>query len=131
MTKSIKQSLGRQLKQAREAKGYTQQEAAGLLGLSRGGLSKFENGHQEPRVEVLLAAAEELDCEFTVDGYRLTKDRLKRPKGAALPPQQQLTFTFPRGQASRHTNLRVTTLRRKIVVEAWIGGAVSRRGRTT
>ena len=41
-------TLGEQIKQAREAKNYSQEELANILGVSRQAISKWENGIAEP-----------------------------------------------------------------------------------
>jgi Zn-dependent peptidase ImmA (M78 family)/DNA-binding XRE family transcriptional regulator len=54
----VKEELARRLKQARESVGFTQEDAAAQLGLSRGALAQFESGAKAPNSLYLVRLAE-------------------------------------------------------------------------
>ncbi len=49
--------LGNTLRGLRLAKGYTQQQVADLVGVTKGGISAYETGMRQPSYEVLLKLA--------------------------------------------------------------------------
>lgn len=49
--------VGRRLMEARRARGISATDFAGLVGISSVSISKYENGHQTPRLDVLHAMA--------------------------------------------------------------------------
>jgi transcriptional regulator with XRE-family HTH domain len=127
MNAEDRKSLGRQLKEKRKGK-YSQQEFAEMLEISRQQLSSYENGHVEPPFQVLLKAAEALDCEFVVAGYRLTRERLRPPQPAGTVTEKQLTFRFYKDRVPGDATLRVTTLRKTIVIHASVRASPGQRG---
>ncbi len=52
--------LGDRLKKAREQAGLTQEELAGLIGVSRTAIARYELGEIEPKVRNLISIAEKL-----------------------------------------------------------------------
>jgi transcriptional regulator with XRE-family HTH domain len=111
-------ALGKQLAEARKRKGYTQAALAGVLGVSRPHLSSYENGWVEPPFQVLLKAAETLDTEFIAAGYRLTKERLRGREPKRDTVEKQLTFNFYKGRVPKDATIRITTLRRRVIIKA-------------
>jgi len=119
MNPDLRKDLGRQLAEKRNAKDYTQAELAERLGITRPQLSDYENGQVVyPTFEVLLKAAEVLETELVVAGYKLTRQRVKSPAPRREAPEKQLVFTFYKGRAPRDATIRVTTVRRRVVIRA-------------
>ena len=52
--------LGNRIKKAREQAGLTQEELAGLIGISRTAIARYELGEIEPKIRNLIAIAEQL-----------------------------------------------------------------------
>lgn len=57
-----KQVFGRQLRELRQQRGFTQSSLARLLGISRSTLSEVENGKYIPPVEVVVWVLKELNA---------------------------------------------------------------------
>lgn len=55
--------LGRRIKTAREAKGLSQEDLAGAVGVRSGIVSRWENGRNVPRLKRLAEIADVLDCD--------------------------------------------------------------------
>jgi transcriptional regulator with XRE-family HTH domain len=126
MNFDLRKDLGRQLAEKRNAKGYTQRQVAELLGITRPQLSGYENGRViYPTLEVLLKAAEVLETEFVVGGYRLGRQRAKVPAPRREAPEKQLVFGFYKGRAPGDANIRITTVRRRVVIRASVVAARS------
>lgn len=53
--------LGHNLKEARENKGYTQQDVANIVGMNRVTYAKFEAGMQIPSLALLIPIAKLFD----------------------------------------------------------------------
>lgn len=66
---SLNEELGRRVQQLRKAKGFSQEELADRVGVSRQAVSKWEGGQTAPDLERLLALSKQLDV--TTD-YLLT-----------------------------------------------------------
>lgn len=56
--------IGEEVKTARTAKGLTQDELAGLVGISRNYISDIERGQYTPSVKTLAALAATLDIDL-------------------------------------------------------------------
>ncbi len=52
--------VGERLTEARRARGISATDLAGLIGVSVQSISKYENGHQTPKLDVLHAIASKL-----------------------------------------------------------------------
>ena len=63
----IKQRVGQKIKEARKAKGLTQEELGAKLGIDKPTVSKYENGKINPSLEVLSRIAQELELTLEVD----------------------------------------------------------------
>ncbi|MCF3627691.1 helix-turn-helix transcriptional regulator [Thalassospiraceae bacterium LMO-SO8] len=61
MTTDLKQTLGRQVKAAREAKRLTQEQLAGLVERTPEALSNIERGHSVPSLDTLEKLSIHLD----------------------------------------------------------------------
>ena len=58
---SLNEELGQRLQQLRKAKGFSQEELADRVGVSRQAVSKWEGGQTAPDLERLLALSKQLD----------------------------------------------------------------------
>ena len=54
-------SLGTRIKQARECAGFTQEQLAEIIGVTRTAIARYEAGDIEPRIQKLAAIAETLN----------------------------------------------------------------------
>lgn len=54
------------LKAAREAKGMTQEQLAGKIGVTRQAIGQYETGITRPSVEVAKAIGKELEFDWTL-----------------------------------------------------------------
>lgn len=66
---SLNEELGQRIQQLRKAKGFSQEELADRVGVSRQAVSKWESGQTAPDLERLLALGAQLD---TTTDYLLT-----------------------------------------------------------
>lgn len=57
-TTELRRIVGENVRELREAKGWSQQELADKCGIAREHVSRIENGHMLPSVEVLFAMAD-------------------------------------------------------------------------
>ena len=58
---SLNEELGQRVQQLRKAKGFSQEELADRVGVSRQAVSKWEGGQTAPDLERLLALSKQLD----------------------------------------------------------------------
>jgi transcriptional regulator with XRE-family HTH domain len=63
---SLRRQVGRILKKLREEKGYSQQELAARMGISRSTISKIENGQFNLSVDYLEKFSYHLGFEMTL-----------------------------------------------------------------
>jgi transcriptional regulator with XRE-family HTH domain len=125
MNLELRKDLGRQLAAKRKAKHYTQQELAQRLDIRRQHLSDYENGNViYPTFEVLLKAAEVLETDFVVAGCKLGPVGMKRASPLREAPEKQLVFSFYKGRAPRGAIIRISTIRRRVVIRASVVAGV-------
>lgn len=62
----IKQQVGQQIREARKAKGLTQQEVADRLSVSKSAYSRYESGKQNITIETLQKIGEVLSLKLSV-----------------------------------------------------------------
>lgn len=84
-------TAGRRLRLARQARGYSQQQLAGMAGVSRQAVSAVESGHSDPSLRAALALAQALG---------LTVEELFGP-GEPAPSLQAILVAPPGGPGSR------------------------------
>jgi DNA-binding XRE family transcriptional regulator len=95
--------LGDQMREARDGKGWTQQELAEKVGLTRFSIIGYESGKGNPEFQVVAEIAAALETEFNALGCTIgPKDVIRR-----LPPAEQLCLEFDRD----HTYLAKLTIR--------------------
>ncbi len=58
--------LGNRIRKAREHAGFTQEELAALIGISRTAIARYESGDIEPKLRNLIAIADQLhvSCDY-------------------------------------------------------------------
>ena len=61
--KSVEQIIGKRIQKIRQAKGYTQQQFAEVIGLSTNYLSDIERGKSSARLDKLVAIINALDVQ--------------------------------------------------------------------
>ena len=81
--KSVEQIIGKRIQKIRQAKGYTQQQFAEVIGLSTNYLSDIERGKSSARLDKLVAIINALECSAddvfsdVIDfGYKVKSSRL-------------------------------------------------------
>ena len=84
-------TAGRRLRLARQARGYSQQQLAGMAGVSRQAVSAVESGHSDPSLRAALALAQALG---------MTVEELFGP-GEPAPSLQAIPVAPPGGPGSR------------------------------
>ena len=73
-------SLGIRIKQARENAGFTQEQLAERIGISRATIARYESGEIEPKLKNLIAIAEQLQIStdyllgLNMNGYSQLPD---------------------------------------------------------
>lgn len=72
----MKQIVGRNLKEIREANKFTQAQVAGFLGIERGTLSNYELGAREAPFETLQKLADLYGVEFS-SFFEESRERLQ------------------------------------------------------
>ena len=55
--------IGKNIKKARSEKGYTQEQLAQKLSVTRNTISNYETGHSNPDIEMLQMLAEALETD--------------------------------------------------------------------
>src|SRR5881396_3016286 len=88
-----REKLGRDIRAARDVRGWTQEKLASKLSIDRSELSNYENGKVTANFYVIVEIAKALNTEFRVDGYRIGPDQAL---SAPPPPPQQLCIEFDR-----------------------------------
>ena len=123
-THQICQSIGRQLRDTRKGKHHTQRELAGILGVSRRMVMKYEQGKVAPTGENLTKAANYVGgLDLPGYDYKLTTEALNKPgasPGAATVQQMDLPFGVP--QEFSGATIRVTRSENSIEILAVVGG---------
>jgi transcriptional regulator with XRE-family HTH domain len=124
-TEEICQSIGRQLRGARKAKGHTQKDLAKSLGVSRRMVMKYEQGKVAPTGENLARAISYVGGGLDLPGYeyKLTAQALERPKVPPARPEQQLELPLGVPQSFPGTTVRITRTEDSIEIFAVVGPA--------
>jgi transcriptional regulator with XRE-family HTH domain len=100
--------LGKEIKEKRELRGYTQQQLAEKTKITRAQISNIEKGKCAAAVNKITQIAEALDTHFVVLGCRIERD----PQGSAHHPigivPQQLSLEFDLEYLFEATTLKLT-----------------------
>ena len=112
-----KKDLGSQIRAARESCNMTQMQLARLVDVERPMISRYENGHDVPVIDVLAKLADELDTPFKVMGREIKIERIS-PRLRTVPRQLRLDFEKPR----QYTNatISITPSEGRILITAKI-----------
>lgn len=73
----IAYQMGENIQKRRKQKNLTQNEFASLIGKDSSDVSRWENGHQIPKLEMVMKIADVLDCDLD---YLLLKDKERLPE---------------------------------------------------
>jgi DNA-binding XRE family transcriptional regulator len=65
--KEKRREVATKLKEARQIKGYTQEELANLMGVARSTIPKIESGSWNPTIDTLILYCYALDLEINFD----------------------------------------------------------------
>lgn len=82
--------FGRRVAARRKAKGWTQDDLARRIDMSRASVANMETGRQRAPIHVVYRLAKVLDCTPI--------DLVPPPKRAAVKPRDWLTLPKPRGR---------------------------------
>lgn len=110
------QDLGRQIRDARQRAGMTQEELASQLTVRRETVSNYENGKSPALVHVIAEIALALNAEFEIAGCRITKADLKDPSSATAT--EQLCFTYDTEHRFKAATFSIRPSRKSIIIEA-------------
>jgi transcriptional regulator with XRE-family HTH domain len=123
-TPQICESIGRQLRDTRKGKHDTQRELAGILGVSRRMVMKYEQGKVAPTGEALTRAANYAGgLDLPGYDYKLTTEALRRPGAPpATTTSQQMDLPFGVPQEFCGATVRVTRSETSIEILAVLGG---------
>ena len=79
--------IGKNIKKARSEKGYTQEQLAQKLSVTRNTISNYETGHSNPDIEMLQLLAEALKTDPNTLIYGEKKEHDKQPANDAYSEQ--------------------------------------------
>ena len=111
-----RKELGKQIKAAREALSWTQQELADRVGLSRATLNYYENGASNKlSFEKVLRIARELRTEFRINGCLLNGKTEQRRSRLRLA-DQQFCLDFDKEQRFSNVTLSIQPSRAGVLI---------------
>jgi len=97
MVGTAAQVIGKQLQDARIQRGLSVAEVAKVLGVKRQMVYNYENGKSLPSLEVLVAATNEWNVSFELQGCKVVpEDAKKRFPKSPQPTQMELAFKKPK-----------------------------------
>jgi len=109
--------LARQIKNARESAGLTQEQLAGRLDICRQMISRYEAGKDAPAIEVLAAMARTLDTVFRIQGVQIIVEGTSRSL-RSMP--KQLRLDFEKSQRFKGAVISITPSEGQILITAKI-----------
>ena len=96
MVGTAAQLIGKQLQDARSQRGLSVAEVSKILGVERQMVYNYENGKSLPRLEVLVAATNEWNVSFELQGCKVVpEDAKKRFPEGPRPTQMEFSFKKP------------------------------------
>jgi transcriptional regulator with XRE-family HTH domain len=117
------QSIGRQLKHAREVKRHTQRELAGALGVSRQMVIRYEQGKVAPTGKVLVKAVRYTGgLDLPSYNWKLTTESLEHARATPAPYGEQMELPLGVPQEFSDATIRVTRNLDSIEIFAVVGG---------
>jgi transcriptional regulator with XRE-family HTH domain len=106
--------LGRQIREARKSRGFTQEDLARKLSIDRSELSNYENGKVTASFHAVVEIAKALDTGFsTLDGFRIGPEH-SLPNLQPLP--HQLCIEFDREHTLDGAQLRIKPTKEGILI---------------
>jgi transcriptional regulator with XRE-family HTH domain len=90
--------LGDQIREARMARGMSQQELSNHTSVSRAQIGNIEKGKSAPAANIVAEIANALDTDLRIAGHRLSRvGDTKVPSTNAIPVQLRLEFEVEYG----------------------------------
>ena len=117
MSRYAAQSLGEQLRRARERAGLGVAEAARLLKVERQTLYNYEKGKSLPKMRALVAAANAWNANFELSGCSVIPRALKGPV-LKKPPEVQLELPFTKARLYKTATVRISRRNDELVITA-------------
>lgn len=112
-----KQKLADQIKEAREAANFTQDELAKILGVSRQMIINYEKNKGVPTIETLARMAVELDKRFKINDMIIAVEQTS-PRLRTVP--KQLRLDFERCETFKGAIISITPTEGQILISAKI-----------
>jgi DNA-binding XRE family transcriptional regulator len=108
-----KKNLGKQIKEARERLGLSQDQLAMATKLSRQTINLCENGRRGTSLPAFARLAFELKTVFNISGYRI---RVQRGETKQIP--QQFCLPFGKTRTYESTTLKIHPTKARLTIEA-------------
>jgi transcriptional regulator with XRE-family HTH domain len=111
---SWRQNLGEQIRKAREARKWTQEQLAKRIGLSRATLNYYECGTAKKlSLEKVFKIAQELQTTFAVSGCTLSGMPRMKP---TRPPVEQFSLEFEKDRIFSDVTLSIRPTKEGVLV---------------
>jgi transcriptional regulator with XRE-family HTH domain len=112
-------SIASQIRDARIDSGFTQDELAGHLKVSRQMVGRYESGADEPSISVIARASSILGVSFEVEGIRILCEAVD-PQAKLLVVPHQLRFDFGKMKRFQGAIIEITPQKGKLLISAEI-----------
>jgi len=116
--------IARQIRDARIDSGWTQDELADHLQVSRQMVGRYESGKDEPSISVIARAGSILGVSFEVDGIRVVCEAMDARAKLHVAPHQ-LRFDFGRMRRFQGAIVEITPHKGKLLITAEIPAELS------
>lgn len=100
MSPDLKKSIGKQLRDGRDLKGWNQDELARRIGTSKTTVCNYETGKQAPLPDVLARLCAVLGIELMIDDFKVRAEDLRVPVRPSDSGGEQLVLDFGSGMES-------------------------------
>ncbi len=111
--------IGRQLREAREARGLSVAAVARVMKVSREMVYKYEGGKSLPSLDVLTRAANAWNTSFHLAGCAVIPDESRRGKAKQPQPIQQF-LPFRRARHYRKASVKIRQRDHEMIITAVI-----------
>lgn len=98
---TVEQAIGKRIQKLRKAKGYTQQEFAEMLGLSKNYLSDIERGKSSARLDKIVAiinllggSADEVFADVIIAETKIKSTRISESIEKLSPEDRKKAFAI-------------------------------------
>ncbi len=115
--------IGRQLREAREARGLGVAAAARVMKVSREMVYKYEGGKSLPSLEILTRAANAWSTPFHLGGCAVVPEEGKRKKAKQPQPVQQF-LPFRRARQYEKASVRIRQRNHEMIITAIIRNGI-------